>query len=500
MTGCFRETTKRCDKLIFSIKELESKCYSQKHQKALVGPNRRSFRAVRLNMFHGVGGGQLLTPLRRVREGPILTNPVLKHRRACQTFTFFSPFRSFPILYLRCMASSDDGTVALLANLVEVISGLQATRYTSAAAAAIYVYNIFLTLDQEIEYFWKGFKFTLPNLLYICNRYLCLGFFLLATHDLAGFHDDFDDNYCRQYHGSIGFIFAHLSWTLILSLRVVALWKSHKHVVRLVWAIWACTMTAITVIVCVSSWQMAAITVYNPYIKMCASPAIPKLLAASPIAPTLYELFLTILTVIKSYNFVKASRSKAPPLLFVLMRDGVSYFVVSTTIAFGNMISWFLLPSALFSIFIYLYWALVSTVISRLVLNLRRTYYTSIILPTTVEGETRVSANITFPPRRQNGLMTDEICLESPIIDTQPVERRTRLNVLSAQFFIGYGELEVQSTTPHSQGEFPDVWELTGVTCVQNDNHIVERDLEHCEGYVEPALLSGLPHRRRGLD
>jgi hypothetical protein len=46
------------------------------------------------------------------------------------------------------MAGSNDNATEML---IQAIDSLQATRYTSAAATTIYLYNIFLTLDLEVR-------------------------------------------------------------------------------------------------------------------------------------------------------------------------------------------------------------------------------------------------------------------------------------------------------------------------------------------------------------
>ena len=55
---------------------------------------------------------------------------------------------------------------------------------------------------------------------------------------------------------------------------------------------------------------------YNPYIRMCSIASVPKLLVVGPVPQTAFELFLTVLTVIKTFQFVKLSNKQAlPPLV-----------------------------------------------------------------------------------------------------------------------------------------------------------------------------------------
>ncbi|KAG8835059.1 hypothetical protein FRC18_001107 [Serendipita sp. 400] len=313
-----------------------------------------------------------------------------------------------------------------LRQLIVALHSLQASRYTSAAAATIYVYNIFLTFGDEVEYFWSRLKFTFPDLLYIINRYVCLAFFLNTVYDLAGFRPDLTEEYCRKYTEVIG---------------VSALWQEHPRLVKLIWFLWAITLVTLTVLGSLSCKQVVAGMTYNRYIRMCAPASSPRILASTPIGPTTYELFLTTLTLIKAYSLSKHAKvSQTPILLRVLTRDGVSYFVLSTLLSLANIISWYLLPASLMYLFLYLYWALGSTVIAALVLNLRQTYYRGLSGESMTFGP-EVSANITFDPSA-----TTEKARERRVSHrTNGMEKSPDTRSQGSRFIMGDWELGVDS-------------------------------------------------------
>jgi hypothetical protein len=134
-----------------------------------------------------------------------------------------------------------------------------------------------LVPNPQVELIWSNFHPTIPNLLYILNRYVCLGFFINAIYgtsctndcdlscqpwrhirrlvfvdiydiiDIAGFRPHLSESYCRKPAQVIGFILAHLCWTSIMALRVSALWSQNKPLVRVIWILWVGTMgTVIT--------------------------------------------------------------------------------------------------------------------------------------------------------------------------------------------------------------------------------------------------------------
>ncbi|KAL6307806.1 hypothetical protein BKA93DRAFT_815776 [Sparassis latifolia] len=57
-----------------------------------------------------------------------------------------------------------------IAALVPSLEGAQNTRYLALATFIAYSYDYFLTVDEEIEYFWKG-DWDLTKILFITNRY-----------------------------------------------------------------------------------------------------------------------------------------------------------------------------------------------------------------------------------------------------------------------------------------------------------------------------------------
>jgi len=212
------------------------------------------------------------------------------------------------------------------------------------------------------------------------NRYLALGFFLVLSYEVAGYHGTFSDNYCRLPINFLGYVFAYTSWTGILTLRVCALWQQRKHLVRAIQVLWVCLMCVIVVTQYLAYREEGPITVYNPLAQLCATSSTPHLFKLTPIAPLIYEFFLTILTIIKAFDFMGHPSSSNLPFLYrVLARDGVTYFMISTAITAVNLIAWFCLPDTILDLFCALYWATTSTLIAKMMLNLKDAHHQSVV-------------------------------------------------------------------------------------------------------------------------
>lgn len=285
--------------------------------------------------------------------------------------------------------------------LVNVIEDLRITRYTNAAATTLYVHDIFVTMDQEVEHIWTRLSFDLPTIFYIINRYICLPFFLFGTYAFAGFHDPFTDDECKQGKQMIGLVLATVAGSGVMTIRVCALWRQTKWLVRTVWALWTCLIVITVVNLYMIREKVNPGITYNAYIGMCVAAVSPLLLAVSPIPPTVYTLCLTLLTIIKAFNFQGYSSGLTLPRLYhVLARDGVAYFVISGVISIGNMTNWLASPPSRLTCFLYLYWACSSIVISRMVLNLRAIYMRSLLDQTVTDG---ISTNAVIGTRDTAG-------------------------------------------------------------------------------------------------
>ncbi|KAG8836283.1 hypothetical protein FRC17_007433 [Serendipita sp. 399] len=197
-------------------------------------------------------------------------------------------------------------------------------------------------------------------------------------------------------------------------------------------------MAVIIALAIVTYFKLIEHMSYNPYVRSCVPASNPKIMMMTPIAPTVYELFLTVLTLIKTYKILSNMPGCETPSL------------VGALISLGNLVSWHFLPSSLMSLFLYLYWSLLSSCIARLVLNLRRTYYTSSSLMTEMDNNNNnvVSANITMTNADMG------LGLGSRLSQTKTKEERGKkssraktnssrheLSTRTRRFFLGDGDL-----------------------------------------------------------
>ncbi|KAM5536617.1 hypothetical protein V8D89_009712 [Ganoderma adspersum] len=72
---------------------------------------------------------------------------------------------------------------------VEIFYEFLVEDYCLVTAGAFYIYDILLTLDVEVEFFWKG-PFTGAMALFLSNRYLALANLILNFFQLLPYRSD----------------------------------------------------------------------------------------------------------------------------------------------------------------------------------------------------------------------------------------------------------------------------------------------------------------------
>ncbi|KZT51479.1 hypothetical protein CALCODRAFT_133925 [Calocera cornea HHB12733] len=94
------------------------------------------------------------------------------------------------------------------------------------ASSALFLYEIFITTDQEVELVWRG-KWTLPKALYVLSRYggMAFNFFVAIVSQT-----DHNNAFCDVFNSMQYFLFILISSSsdLLLLLRVCALYNGHE--------------------------------------------------------------------------------------------------------------------------------------------------------------------------------------------------------------------------------------------------------------------------------
>ncbi|TDL18509.1 hypothetical protein BD410DRAFT_497259 [Rickenella mellea] len=245
---------------------------------------------------------------------------------------------------------------------------------SGVAACACLFYDIFITIDQEVEYIWKS-RWTLPKVLYLFARYFAVFVQILATAESTSLK--VTSTVCAgwaYFEGITGQMLV-MGVELLLMLRVWALYKRDRRVLCLLVAIYLAEVTANTVILGMSLPGIKSVPplhgLFPPDFPLsgCLPTTVPKFFFSYWI-PTL--IFESILFILMCINFVRLAWENQPmPLLTLFFRDGTLYYAVIFAALLIQTLLYELVNSALAQVAIGWQLTMFSIMGSRLVLNLR---------------------------------------------------------------------------------------------------------------------------------
>lgn len=192
------------------------------------------------------------------------------------------------------------------ATFVESMEHIRAGTYTCAAGGTVLLFDMLLTMGDEIRLIWPS-RCSLVKSLYFINRYFPVPCLLLGMYHLAGFHTNLSTNMCKLVILSqlVGQAFALVAATWLLVLRVRALYTTTPWVSYSLYAVFIIThgLTIIMSSVIVHNlWPSVA---YVKEVHLCvATPS--KQLALAYFPPVLCEVYLVALTIYHAKQYTIA--------------------------------------------------------------------------------------------------------------------------------------------------------------------------------------------------
>ncbi|KAG8819663.1 hypothetical protein FRC19_009624 [Serendipita sp. 401] len=270
-------------------------------------------------------------------------------------------------------------------HLPQTLLNLEASRYLSAAGMIVVLYDTILTLPDEIRLIWP-MPFGVIKAIWFLSRYVVPALIVFSNYQFMESRGPLSDHLfvltnCEGYvlalAWCINISFAASNWLLLL--RVSALWGRKKLVIYPLYAGYVALYIALTVIVGIAGVTMAKNLAYNPIVKLCIfTERIPATLIHSQWLPILFDVVIFILTLVKAKQdniaLRKGSRTNAP-VLFVLFRDGGIYCIVIIALRIFNFVAWAFLDETMVYLGLGFLWSIVTTLINRFYLNLRRVAY-----------------------------------------------------------------------------------------------------------------------------
>ncbi|CAG7847321.1 SubName: Full=Uncharacterized protein {ECO:0000313/EMBL:CCA72047.1} [Serendipita indica DSM 11827] len=289
---------------------------------------------------------------------------------------------------------------SLLQQLAIAASNITKSRYTSVAGLTVVLYDILL-LSADV---WQKPKRNASRYAYFINRYVPPVFLLVANYQLGGFRPALSDQELHDIHILFVAIVAKTGYQRlqslkssralrllvnILVLRVLALYGSGRVFTTLLYALFAisygvCFGITVNAVIVIRAGAM-----YDHRLRVCSIESTPEIFRFIFIAPVFFEVLIGALTLWKAvqHAYVLSNASSAP-MLYIMFRDGIAWFIAVCGLRIWNALIWVFLPQSMVYLGIYILWALVSTFVSRFFLNILDVVNSSLIDGFSVEYAT----------------------------------------------------------------------------------------------------------------
>ncbi|KAF9483079.1 hypothetical protein BDN70DRAFT_874316 [Pholiota conissans] len=283
---------------------------------------------------------------------------------------------------------------------------MQATKYATVASITLMLWDIGLTLDEEIYKIWRAKK-CFGNFLFLVNRYMPLGVLLFDLYAQFVVSPSIMVSFCRNYQLSTTIVgIASLTVVeCILLLRTHALYQRTS---LFMFLSILCLVTMGAMLSCFmilfekETFRSAKKVGLPGCLSFCHDKKFcrPAVIASFWVPFFLFETVIFAFTLAKSCKAYKAlnlsKRATLPKyLLQILVRDGVLYYFVIMSVSLCNLLMWALYPGGSY-IAVDLLRSLQSVICSRILLNLRRSADDAWIQTEMTAGVEFISVSISY--------------------------------------------------------------------------------------------------------
>lgn len=258
-------------------------------------------------------------------------------------------------------------------NLLKVAQDVNASRWVSAAALTILIYDTLLTLGDEVRLIWPK-KLSLIKILTNVNRIAALGFIFLNTQHLAAVNRSFSNDFCEKLliSTAIGALicFAMSNWILLA--RTKALLGESRILNYGLALYYIGTYSLTTALVMHTSVSLPGSIFYSKTLRVCGIAFRPSTMGYIWLPSVIFETTVFMLTIVKLYQKARQTSHVGSTLLVILYRDGVCYYFIMIALRIFNFLSWLVFPVSLTLIGVFILWSVMTIAVTRLQLNLLR--------------------------------------------------------------------------------------------------------------------------------
>lgn len=254
------------------------------------------------------------------------------------------------------------------------------------STATCVVYDHLTTFNDEIQLVWKRPKWSVVQVLFLINRYVGIGSqifsaFVLVRHSMMNTTES-----CNFWNVLNGFLAAIILATMqgIMSYRVSSMYSHNRKIVILLIAAFVLELSLVIVIQVLILGVHSPIPQPAPGVSLCAQDSFPSWTYAAWIPIIVFELLVLLLSLSRAVKYhqsvqiLRVNNIHSYPtnsLAYILLRDSITFPFITLFVCTLNLIACARFPY-LVTQFTFCLAAFVPIILgSRLILNLRETYY-----------------------------------------------------------------------------------------------------------------------------
>ncbi|KZS89532.1 hypothetical protein SISNIDRAFT_458744 [Sistotremastrum niveocremeum HHB9708] len=259
---------------------------------------------------------------------------------------------------------------SLFEELESSFRNLTISRYMSAAGFVVLLWDTTLILPEEIRLVWCA-RNTLVKWIYLGNKYIVLVALTIVMNELSGIGGITFSTFCKGWavvHICLSVLSIAVCNGLVL-LRVCILWENRKFIFNALFTVLTCVTTVAFCLTIYALFKFLPGLAWSPVFNTCITSGDTQILAAAWGIPLIFDLSVFFMT---CWNALDRPRRLDTPFTAQLSQDGLFYFLAICALRIFNVVIIWKAPISLIYCGAYFTWALDTTAMSRLLINLRR--------------------------------------------------------------------------------------------------------------------------------
>jgi len=315
---------------------------------------------------------------------------------------------------------------AELQELLILVRDSKTAIYATVASLALLLFDYTLTFSQEVDLVWRR-RLTWGKVLFLTTRYFGILSHVFNTgvylNNTAG------TSFClfatRFQTGSSNVVLWLVEFTF--AIRVWLLYNRSNVVLFSLVILYLCSITTVATMCVKALLHHAILQRPGPFLSGCYG-EIPSYFFNVLIAPAITTSVLMGLTAYKTIQTMKESGAQKPPMVQLLLRDGILYFIAVFAVLIANIMIFHLARVTLSTFATGFFVAIPCMVGSRLFLNVRE----KLLHPNPTFGQTL--STFEMKPYGSGVDNDDATGLHPPSLVTSPSSSGSEPNSATALF------------------------------------------------------------------